>query len=220
MNKISQSPASRLSQQLAAHKQALRRSVLALRDGLNVDERQHASHKACDWALWAIGIHCHDSLGRYPLTLEHCGSDSKRPVIGLFWPIRSEIDCLLLEPALRRAGMDVALPFVLNETEIEFRLWQKEAPLVKAGFGTQAPSEAALVVHPDLILVPLVGFDAARNRLGYGAGFYDRYLAKLIKAGHHPRLYGYAYTCQKLDKVPVGRYDQPLDCIITEDGLI
>ena len=220
MNEPSLISEEQLSEQLAASKQALRQEVLAIRDAMAPDERNEAALEARIWALWAIGIFCHSSLGLRSLTSVGLPKGQKPPVIGLFWPIRSEIDCLTMQPALRRAGLDLALPYVLSETELEFRLWQEETPLVKAGFGTRAPDEKAPAVFPDLILVPLVGFDRQRNRLGYGAGFYDRYIAKLSALGRHPTLYGYAYGCQKLDKVPVGRYDLPLDCIVTDEGLV
>lgn len=192
-------------------KAAARRSVLTLRDEMDEQCRHQASMKAANWALSAIGILLHDCILSQSLP---------RKTIGLFWPIRSEIDCLVLHDTLRCSGFDVALPKVLGKSDLEFRRWDEGAGLSPAGFGTCAPEDGAEIVIPDLLLVPLVAFDRERHRLGYGAGYYDRYIAGLEQSGRKPLLIGYAFETQMLDKVPVGRYDQRLDFIVTDAGLI
>jgi len=98
---------------------------------------------------------------------------------------------------------------------LSLRLWEPHAPLYEAGFGTLAPNEFAPQVEPDVIIMPLLGFDAAGTRLGYGGGYYDRTLDRL---GKKPRLIGLAYAAQELDAIPREPHDVPLDMVITERG--
>jgi 5-formyltetrahydrofolate cyclo-ligase len=91
--------------------------------------------------------------------------------------------------------------------------------LEPARFGLSVPPAAAGEVDPDVILVPLAGFDRRGHRLGYGAGHYDRALARLIAA--RPRLVlGLAYAAQAVDAVPAEPHDRRLDAVLTETGRI
>ena len=111
----------------------------------------------------------------------------------------------------------VCLPVVLgDDLPLELRLWEQGTPLYEAGFGTLAPSELAPQVEPDVILMPLLGFDSRGTRLGYGGGYYDRTLEKLRKK---PRLIGLAFAAQELEIVPREAHDVPLDMVITEQGV-
>ena len=92
-------------------------------------------------------------------------------------------------------------------------LWEQGAPLYEAGFGTLAPAETAPRAEPDVIIMPLLGFDRHGTRLGYGGGYYDRTLAALTK---RPRLIGFAFAPQELDAIPREAHDVPLDAIVTE----
>ncbi len=83
----------------------------------------------------------------------------------------------------------------------------------------EAPLASAPAVVPALLLVPMLAFDRACRRLGYGAGFYDRTLAALRRTGATIAL-GLAFSAQEVDRVPVGPDDAPLDGVITESGLI
>ena len=115
------------------------------------------------------------------------------------------------------AGQPVCLPVVLgDEQPLELRLWEQGAPLYEAGFGTLAPADSAPRVEPDVILMPLLGFDRHGTRLGYGGGYYDRTLAPLSK---RPRLVGFAFAAQELDLIPREAHDVPLDAIVTEAGV-
>lgn len=207
---------------LKQRKESLRRQVLARRDAMRTDERHIANQKATDWALSAFGVVCRTSIetGGVSGQARRKIIPHSPHVIGLFWPIRSEIDCLPLARSLRAEGLTLALPFCLTETEMEFRLWEEETELVAAGFGTRAPSSEAARVVPDVVLMPLAGFDAKRNRLGYGAGFYDRYLGKYEQEGREIFRAGFAYACQQLDNVPTGLYDLSMNIVITDQGLI
>jgi 5-formyltetrahydrofolate cyclo-ligase len=142
---------------------------------------------------------------------------SKNEVVAAYWPIRDELDIRPLIGRLMDAGQPVCLPVVLGHEEpLELRLWQEGAPLYEAGFGTLAPEDGAPRVAPDIILMPLLGFDRHGTRLGYGGGYYDRTLANLSR---RPRLVGFAFARQEIDHIPRQAHDVPLDAIVTELGV-
>lgn len=141
----------------------------------------------------------------------------KGEVVAAYWPIRDELDIKHLIVKLMDAGQPVALPVVLGDEEpLELRLWQEGAPLYEAGFGTLAPEHGAPRVEPDVILMPLLGFDRHGTRLGYGGGYYDRTLAHLAR---RPRLVGFAFARQEIDHIPRDAHDVPLDAVVTELGV-
>jgi 5-formyltetrahydrofolate cyclo-ligase len=141
----------------------------------------------------------------------------KSAVVAGYWPIRDEMDIKPVIARLMDAGQPVCLPVVLgDEQPLELRLWQDGAPLYEAGFGTLAPAEEAPRTVPDVILMPLLGFDKHGTRLGYGGGYYDRTLASLPR---RPRLIGFAFALQEVDHIPREAHDVPLDAIVTEEGV-
>jgi 5-formyltetrahydrofolate cyclo-ligase len=140
----------------------------------------------------------------------------KGEVVAGYWPIRDEMDVKSVVARLMDAGQPVCLPVVLgDEQPLELRLWEDGAPLYEAGFGTLAPAEDAPRAAPDVILMPLLGFDKRGTRLGYGGGYYDRTLERLSK---RPRLVGVAFAAQELEDIPREPHDVPLDTIVTEAG--
>lgn len=139
-------------------------------------------------------------------------------IISGFWPIRDEADILPMLELLRGKGAKLCLPAVISKTEIVFRVFGANDELVSGGFGTKAPSASAPEIDPTIMLVPLAAFDAKGQRIGYGAGFYDRAIAKLHEKGINPRLYGIAFDCQEVPSVPAEKHDIPLDYILTESG--
>jgi 5-formyltetrahydrofolate cyclo-ligase len=137
-------------------------------------------------------------------------------VVACYWPIRDEFDCRPVLTRLMDEGQPVCLPVVVGDAmPLEMRLWEQGVPLYPAGFGTLAPPETAPVVVPDVIIVPVLGFDKEGTRLGYGGGYYDRTLAGLQK---RPRLIGFAFASQELDHVPRDAHDVPLEAVVTEAG--
>ena len=108
---------------------------------------------------------------------------------------------------------------VLDRETIVFRHHDPQGALVPGGFGTMAPGAEAEMLDPDIMLMPLSAFDGSGNRIGYGAGHYDRAIARLHALGKRPRLIGLAFECQCADTIPVEAHDVPLDAIITENGL-
>lgn len=140
-------------------------------------------------------------------------------VVSGFSPIRSEADIRPLMFAMREKGARLCLPVVKDRETIIFRDLVRGAELVDTGFGTAGPGPEAEILDPQLLLVPLSAFDATGNRIGYGAGHYDRAIARLRDKGMTPRLIGIAFACQEVEAVPAEPHDVPLDAILTEDGL-
>jgi 5-formyltetrahydrofolate cyclo-ligase len=140
-------------------------------------------------------------------------------IVSGFWPIRSEVDVRPLMFALREKGARLCLPAILDKTTIIFRELVRGAALVETGFGTAGPGEDAPVLDPSIMLVPLAAFDRRGHRIGYGAGHYDRAIARLTENGHAPRLIGVAFNCQEVPEVPDEGHDVIIPEIITESGL-
>ncbi len=137
-------------------------------------------------------------------------------IVAGYWRIKDEMDIQPILVRLMDTFQPVCLPVVLGDEEpLELRLWEQGAPLYEAGFGTLAPSELAPKVEPDIVLMPLLGFDKRGTRLGYGGGYYDRTLERLAR---RPRLVGIAYAAQEFEDIPREAHDVPLDVIVTEKG--
>lgn len=140
-------------------------------------------------------------------------------VVAGYWPIATEIDDRPLLARLHERGFVCALPVVAGRGEpLVFRRW---APLDEVEPGeheTWQPLASAPEVAPDLVIVPLVAFDADGWRLGQGVGYYDRTLAAL--RGRGPILaIGMAYAAQQFEAVPHGPLDQRMDWLLTERSL-
>ena len=140
-------------------------------------------------------------------------------VVSGFWPMRSEVDVRPLMFALMQRGARLCLPAILDKTTIVFRELVRGAPMIDMGFGTAGPDETAAVLDPAVMLVPLAAFDAKGHRIGYGAGYYDRAIARLHERGLRPRLVAIAYDCQQVDAVPAEPHDVQVPEILTESGL-
>ena len=97
---------------------------------------------------------------------------------------------------------------------MDFFCWETKDPLRINKYGIPEPTSNK-IVYPNVLLVPLVAYDKYLNRLGYGGGFYDRYIKK-IKKRNKILTIGLGYTFQKINKVPINKYDIKLDFIITE----
>jgi 5-formyltetrahydrofolate cyclo-ligase len=140
-------------------------------------------------------------------------------IVSGFWPMRSEADIRPLMFALRQQGARLALPAILDKITIVFRELVRGAEMIDMGFGTVGPGPEADALDPALMLVPLSAFDGRGHRIGYGAGYYDRAIARLIEGGMRPRLVGVAFDCQRVEAVPAEAHDVALDAILTESGL-
>ena len=180
-------------------KTQLRSASLARRDALPADLR---IEKALDATLYGA---------------KHIEFDADTIISG-FFPIRSEIDPRPLMDEFRKLGARLCLPVVMDKTTIVFRELVRGAELVDTGFGTRGPGEEAEVLDPSLLIMPLSVFDHYGGRIGYGAGHYDRAIAKILDKGIRPRLIGMAFDCQHEERVPVEPHDQPLNAMLTESG--
>lgn len=127
----------------------------------------------------------------------------------------TEADPALLLAAARRAGLTIALPHTVSREEPIRFLIDDGTPLINGPFGLTQPPHDAPEATPDLVLVPLLGFDGRLHRLGQGAGHYDRALLGLRKALR----IGIAFSGQRVEALPVDSWDQPLDAVITEAGI-
>ncbi len=155
-----------------------------------------------------------DAAARHFRQNVSCGD---RSVIAGYWPINGEIDPRPLLSQLARDAFVVCLPVVRGAGQpLVFRIWEPGARLVPAGFGTLAPDDQAPEAIPDVMIVPLVGFDASGTRLGYGGGYYDRTIAAFETK---PVLVGYGFSVQELPDIPRAGHDMPLDFAVTEMGV-
>jgi 5-formyltetrahydrofolate cyclo-ligase len=181
-------------------KRELRRQALVRRDALDPAWRIEASLDMAEIAKNLIEI-------------------EPDAIVSGFWPIRSEADVRPLMFALREQGARLCLPAILDKATIVFRELVRGAALVDMGFGTAGPGEEAKALDPQIMLVPLAAFDSRGHRIGYGAGHYDRAIARLVDAGRTPRLIGVAFDCQEVAEVPDEPHDVILPEILTEGGL-
>jgi 5-formyltetrahydrofolate cyclo-ligase len=145
-------------------------------------------------------------------------------VVSAYFAIRNEPSTLPLLEALSRAGFQTALPVTGKRgTPLVFRQWRPGEPTLEGKMAIREPRPEAPEVAPDLLFVPLAAFDRAGNRIGYGAGFYDRTLAELRarKPVWKPICaVGIAFACQALPEVPHEAHDERLDLVLTDTELI
>jgi 5-formyltetrahydrofolate cyclo-ligase len=134
-------------------------------------------------------------------------------VVAGYWPIRDEADPRALMRALEARGAVLALPRIECGT-LSFRRWNEGDVLIDNPHGIAEPRAEAEVLAPNLVLVPLLAFDASGHRLGYGGGYYDRVLPDL-KAFR----IGVAYAGQEVPLLPHEPHDHPLDAVVTEEGV-
>lgn len=155
----------------------------------------------------------HESIDRH---LERGFPNLARGIVAFCWPYRNEYDARFLVRRLRDRGAVTALPVVVApKTPLLFREWHPGVRLERGVYDIPYPVESR-EVQPDTVLLPMLGFDDAGFRLGYGAGFFDRTLAAAARA---PVLIGIAYELAHLDTIHPQPYDVPMDWIVTERGI-
>ena len=102
---------------------------------------------------------------------------------------------------------------------MHFVEWKYLDPLRVNKFGMLEPSFKNKTIIPNFMLVPLLAFDSSNNRLGYGKGFYDRFLNKFLIKKNKITTIGIAFSFQKYNKLPTSNFDIKLDYILTEKGM-
>ncbi|HXQ53400.1 MAG TPA: 5-formyltetrahydrofolate cyclo-ligase [Stellaceae bacterium] len=182
--------------EIAAWRRAQRQALMAARNALAAPEHR-AKSRVVEAQLET-------------LLAAHAGA-----LVGIYWPIRREFDPLPLARRLVMGGAEFALPMVVGKGQpLEFRRWAPGVPMATGVYDIPYPADGPAVV-PRLLIVPLLGFDAAGYRLGYGAGYYDRTLAS-----YHPRpaTIGVGFELGRLATIHPQPHDIAMDEIVTEAG--
>ena len=134
--------------------------------------------------------------------------------IGGYYPYNFEVDDIEILEKLEKKNFKISLPKIKMNHQMDFFKWSSEDPLIINKIGIPEPVSKDLK-YPDILLVPLVAFDKNLNRVGYGGGFYDRYIKK-IKSFKKIITIGMAFSFQKVDKIFIDKNDIKLDFILTE----
>jgi 5-formyltetrahydrofolate cyclo-ligase len=176
----------------------IRIELRSKRSALPSDEKEKVRTKVCD-LIW-------ESL---PELRDAC--------VGFYWPFQGEIDLRGLVRNFIALGAKAALPVVVEKQQpMEFWSWQPQTKLVRGIWNIPIPSERN-PVQPTILLVPLLGFDPAGYRLGYGGGYYDRTLATFAQK---PLAIGIGYELGRLKTIYPQPHDVSMDAVVTERGLV
>ena len=138
--------------------------------------------------------------------------------IGGYYPSNYEIDDLDILDLLEKKKFKVSLPIIKKDNQMNFYSWSRNDPLKINKFGIPEPLSSK-IFYPDILLVPLVAYDSSLNRLGYGGGYYDRYIEKIEKIKKVTKI-GLAFSFQKISSIPINQYDKKLDFIVTEKEIL
>ena len=181
-------------------KAELRRQALARRDALPAGERAQAAETIATRA--------------FPVAV------APGAIVAGFMPMKSEINPLPLMRKLAAAGARLALPVVAGQGKpLIMRAWAFGEPLIAGVWGIREPAPLAPAVAPDILIVPILAFDRAGQRIGYGAGYYDLTIAAL-RARQAVVAIGVAFAAQEIAAVPATSRDAPLDLVLTEREVI
>ena len=138
--------------------------------------------------------------------------------IGGYYPSNYEIDDLAILDLLEKKNYKVSLPIIKKDNQMSFCSWSRNDPLKINKFGIPEPVSSK-IFYPDILLVPLVAYDSSLNRLGYGGGYYDRYIEKIEKIKKVTKI-GLAFSFQKISSIPINQYDKKLDFIVNEKEIL
>ena len=138
--------------------------------------------------------------------------------IALYFPSNFELNVLKILEFNNISSQDILLPVIDKNNRMNFFSWKKNDVLFVNEFGILEPTKT-IVKIPDIILVPILAFDKNKYRLGYGKGFYDRYLNKYLKQFKNILTVGVAFSFQRHHKLPINHNDFKLNFIITEKGI-
>lgn len=178
--------------------------------GIAVKSAARAQGFAARKATFAAG------QGQAAEILADCLAAYRGCVLAGYMPMRTEIDPLAAMAAHQGA---VGVPVIMGKGQaLRFREWSPGCAMVAGEFGALVPEDGAWVV-PEVLIVPLVAFDARGYRLGYGGGFYDRTLEGL-RALRPVLAVGFAFSGQEMAEVPIDPTDQRLDMMVTEQGVV
>ncbi len=150
--------------------------------------------------------------------IETAIGDVEGLTVSAYWPFRGEPDLRgLMERVVSRGGR-TALPVVVaHGRPLAFRAWSPGEPLERGVWNIPVPKEGAAPVVPDVVIAPVVAFDPACYRLGYGGGFFDR---TLTAAPRRPRVFGVGYAQAAIPTIYPQPHDIPMDAVVTENGVL
>ncbi len=132
-------------------------------------------------------------------------------VVGLYWPINTEVDTRPLISLLIKIKIPVALPIIIKNL-MSFKLWSLSDNLYYSKYRFYAPSESSETVIPKIIITPALAVDKLGYRIGYGKGFYDKY----YRANRSAKYIGYIYSEQIFKTLPFNKHDLKLNAIVTD----
>jgi len=138
--------------------------------------------------------------------------------IGGYFPINNEIDDLEILKKFERKNFTICLPAIKKNFDMNFYNFSFNDPLTVNMYGIPEPQKTN-IIYPDIILIPMVGFDKNLNRLGYGGGYYDRIIEKLMKRKKILKI-GLAFSRQQVNNLPISKYDKKMDYIVTEKYIL
>ena len=175
------------------NKQDIRSQLLITRKNLAHEQRSHYDALLCERVL-------------------HWWDDNQVESLGVYWPIRGEPDLQSAYATLSSRGVQLALPIVAaNDAPLQFAKWSPGEATIAGAMKVPIPAPPQTILQPQALLIPCVGFNSERARLGYGGGFYDRTLA----IDPRPLAIGIAYQCG-LAEFTADPHDVKLDVILTE----
>lgn len=155
----------------------------------------------------------HDSANRIAAALERTVSRIGGRTVSIYWPFRGEPDLRNWSNGIVERGGSLALPVVIEKGRpLEYRVWAPGDPLERGVWNILVPSRGPAVL-PDVVIAPLVGYDEARYRLGYGGGFFDRTLAAMPRK---PLTIGVGYRQSRIPTIHPQPHDIPMDLIVTD----
>jgi 5-formyltetrahydrofolate cyclo-ligase len=142
--------------------------------------------------------------------------DARPRAVGAYRAFGSEADAGAIVSAALAAGINVGLATMVDRETMRFLRYRAEDPLTADAFGILAPDPEAPPIEPDVLIVPVTGFDRSGARLGKGRGIYDRAVDAFRRRGRTPLLVGIAFSVQEVPRIPREPHDLRLDWIVTE----
>lgn len=146
-------------------------------------------------------------------------SKNQNLLLSIYYPSNFEVDILPLFKVINNKKIKTLLPVIKSKEKMNFVEWNFLDTLKVNNFGMLEPNSNGKFLIPDIMLVPLIAFDKTKNRLGYGKGFYDRFLNKFLKVKKKITTIGIAFSFQRYKKLPKSKHDVSLDYILTEKGM-
>ena len=140
----------------------------------------------------------------------------KNKIVGSYYPVNFEADTSQVMKMFKQKGYKLSLPVISSKYDMNFYTWNLNDPLYVNKYGIPEPKSKIKVI-PSILLIPMVAYDKRLNRLGYGGGYYDRFLEKYEKK--NILKIGLAITCQEVKKLPTNNFDKKMDYILTEKKL-